>query len=210
MASQTYMQNRVQYARPQAMLWSKNQGTLVAVPDTSPTEYMYAPLNSEFGSASGTEEFVILSDHNRSPIDFKTIRIENRERMINGRMRSYHIADKLQISTSWTMLPSRAFNVRPNFNSSGEVATGAIANTADGGAGGEELLKWYEDNTGPFWVFLAYDKYQNFGSDSDAYTHLQQYNQIVEMYITSFDYTVQKRGGNLHDLWNVQVTLEEA
>lgn len=210
MASQTYMQNRVQYARPQAMLWSKNQGTLVAVPDTDPVEYRYAPINAEFGSASGTEEFIILSDHNRSPIDFKPIRIENRERMINGRMRSYHIADKLQISVSWSMLPSRAFNVRPNFNSSGEVATGATPNTVDGGAGGEEMLKWYEDNTGPFWVFLAYDKYHNFGSDSDAYTHLQQYNQIIEMYITNFDYTVQKRGGNLHDLWNVQVTLEEA
>jgi hypothetical protein len=81
--------------------------------------------------------------------------------------------------------------------------------TSDGGAGGEEMLRWYNDNTGPFWVFLAYDRYTNFGDDNDAYTHLGQYNEIVQMYITSFDYSVEKRGGENHDLWNVSVTLEE-
>jgi len=202
MASQTYMQNRVQYSRPQAMLWSKNQGTLV--------DGLYIPNNAEFGSAAGTEEFLITSDHNRSSLDFQPLRIENRKRMINGRMRSYHTADKLVLNTSWRDLPSRAFNVRPNFDTSGETATGVIPNTVDGGAGGEELLAWYESNTGPFWVFLAYDKYQNFGTDSNAYAHLTQYNQIMEMYITNFDYSVQKRGGTLHDLWNVSITLEEA
>ena len=202
MASQTYMQNRVQYSRPQAMLWSKNPGTL--------TDGVYYPDNAEFGSQAGTEEFLILSDHNRGPIGIKPTRIEHRERMINGRMRSYHIADKLVIDVDWNMLPSRAFNVRPGFNTDGEPLTGALANTADGGAGGEEMLEWYETNTGPFWVFLAYDKYHNFGTDNNAYTHLPQYNQIVEMYITSFDYSIQKRGGNNHDLWDVRVTLEEA
>jgi len=195
------MQNRVQYARPQAMLWSDNQGTLV--------DGMYVPDNAEFGSQAGTESFIITSDHNRSSLDFRPLRIENRKRMINGRMRSYHTADKLVLSTSWNNLPSRAFNVRPNFDVAGDPATGAIANTADGGAGGEELLAWYESHTGPFWVFLSYDKYQNFGTDNNAYTHLGQYNQVIEMYITDFDYSVQKRGGTNHDLWNVSVTLEE-
>lgn len=202
MASQTYMQNRVQYSRPQGMLWSKNPGTLV--------DGIYLPSNSEYGSRSGTEEFLILSDHNRGPIDFGITRIETRQRMVNGRMRSYHVADKVTIDVSWNMLPSRAFNVRPGFSTEGETLTGAVANTADGGAGGEEMLAWYENNTDPIWVFLAYDKYQNFGTDNAAYTHLGQYNQIIEMYITSFDYTVVKRGGSNHDLWNVSVTLEEA
>lgn len=202
MASQTYMQNRVQYSRPQAMLWSKNPGTLA--------DGVYYPDNSEFGAGSGTEEFIILSDHNRGPIDISTNRIEHRERMINGRMRSHHIADKKSIDVSWTMLPSRAYIVRPGFDADGIPLTGAIPNTADGGAGAEEMLEWYESNTGSFWVFLAYDKYHNFGDDNDAYTHLAQYNEIIEMYITSFDYTIQKRGGSNHDLWDVRVTLEEA
>jgi hypothetical protein len=129
--------------------------------------------------------------------------------MINGTMRSYHIADKLTISTSWTRLPSRAFTLRPGFSADAEVNTGVIANTSDGGAGGEEMLRWYNDNTEPIWVFLAYDRYTNFGDDNDAYTHLGQYNEIIQMYITSFDYSVEKRGGENHDLWNVNVTLEE-
>lgn len=201
MASKTYMQNRVQYKRPQGMLWSKNQGTL--------DDGYYVPNNSEFGADSGTEEFIILSDHNRNPINFNIVRLENRKRMINGTMRSYHIADKLEISTSWTMLPSRAFTLRPGFSSTGDIDTGVIMNTSDGGAGGEEMLEWYKNNTGPIWVFLAYDRYHNFGDDNDAYTHLGQYNEVIQMYITSFDYSVEKRGGNNHDLWNVSVTLEE-
>jgi hypothetical protein len=195
------MQNRVQYKRPQGMLWSRNQGTL--------QEGFYVPDNSEYGSDSGIEDFIVLSDHNRDPINFNKVRIENRKRMINGTMRSYHIADKLEISTSWTMLPSRAFSKRPGFSSSAEVNTGTEMYTSDGGAGGEEMLRWYNDNTGPIWVFLAYDRYTNFGDDNDAYTHLGQYNEVIQMYITSFDYSVEKRGGENHDLWNVRVTLEE-
>lgn len=195
------MQNRVQYKRPQGMLWSRNQGTL--------QEGFYVPDNSEYGSDSGIEDFIVLSDHNRDPISFNKVRIENRKRMINGTMRSYHIADKLEISTSWTMLPSRAFALRPGFSSSAEVNTGVEMYTSDGGAGGEEMLRWYNENTGPIWVFLAYDRYTNFGDDNDAYTHLGQYNEVIQMYITSFDYSVEKRGGENHDLWNVRVTLEE-
>jgi hypothetical protein len=195
------MQNRVQYKRPQGMLWSRNQGTLI--------EGLYVPDNSEYGSDAGIEDFIVLTDHNRGPINFDIQRIENRKRMINGTMRSYHIADKLTISTSWNMLPSRAFNLRPGFSSSAEINTGTEMYTSDGGAGGEEMLRWYNDNTGPIWVFLAYDRYTNFGDDNDAYAHLNQYNEIVQMYITSFDYSVEKRGGENHDLWNVSVTLEE-
>lgn len=199
------MSNRVQYNRPQAMLWSDNPGTL--------TNGVYVPDGYEVDSAAGNstnETFIILSDHNRGPIDIKPNRIERRERMVNGRMRSYHIADKLTIDVYWNMIPSRAFNRNPDFNSVGNPGASVIANTADGGAGGEEMLSWYESHTGPFWVFLSYDKYRVFGSDDNAYTHLSQYNEIVEMYITNFDYSVEKRGGTNFDFWNVRVTLEEA
>jgi hypothetical protein len=202
MASQTYMQNRVKWARPQAMLWSNNPGTLV--------DGVYLPENAEFDSESGTEEFIILSDHNRTPISVKTLRIENRERMINGRMRSYHIADKLTVTVSWNNLPSRAYNKKPSYDSEGRPSPDSIPNTADGGAGGEELRSWYENNVGSFWVFLSYDSYRNFGTDDSAYTHLAQYSDVIEMYITDFNYSVASRGATNFDLWDVSVTLEEA
>lgn len=227
MATAAYINGRRKYQRPQAMLWSDNPGTLVASPTTDyPDRKMYVPTGYEtgFNTPVGTDtslinEFLILSDDNRSAIDFKPSRIEIRERMINGRMRSYHTADKLQISTSWDMLPSRSFAIKPDFNDAGKSdMTGqrGLANypdmeyTTDGGAGGAELFEWYNNHPGSFWVFLAYDNYPNFGNDDAAYGHLDQYNEVIEVFFTDFSYSVQKRGGYKHDFWNVSVSLEEA
>jgi hypothetical protein len=153
--------------------------------------------------------------------------------MINGRMRSYHIADKLTISTSWDMLPSRSFSEYPNFDSeladpdltvSGvrspgtdgsfrvlpNTTTSSEQYTTDGGAGGVEILDWYNNHKDSFWVYLAYDKYTNFSKDDEnRYVKLGQYNQIIEMYISDFNYSVQKRGSSNYDFWNISVTLEE-
>ena len=227
MATTAYLNGRRKYQRPQAMLWSDNPGTLVASPTTEfPDRKMYVPTGYEIGfnTPTGTDtslinEFLILSDDNRSPIDFKPTRIEVRERMINGRMRSYHTADKLQISTSWEKLPSRSFAIKPDFNDNGKSdMTGQrglsrypdMEYTTDGGAGGAELFDWYNNHPGSFWVFLAYDNYPNFGKDDAAYGHLDQYNEVMEVFFADFSYSVQKRGGTNHDLWNVSVSLEEA
>jgi hypothetical protein len=206
------MTGRRKYHRPQAMLWSENSGTL--------TGGLYVPNGLEVGQDPGSEsdesnynQFLILSDDNRASIDFSNNRIETRERMINGRMRSYHIADKLQINTSWQMLPSRSYYTDPEFNATtGKSPYNGIVNqeyTTDGGAGGVELLDWYENHQGPFWVYLAYDKYSNFGKDSSAYGHLPQYNQLLQMYFSDFNYSVVKRGNSNFDFWNISVTLEE-
>lgn len=203
MASSAYMSGRIKYQRPQALLFSENPGTLV--------DGKYAPIGNEYSNSAGSnEEFIILSDHNRGPLDFGTQRIENRRRMVNGRMRSYHIADKRTLSISWTSLPSRAFASDPNFNNSTGLPASIQDYTIDGGAGGAELLDWYEQHPESFYVFLSYDKFTEFGKDDAAYAHLAQYNEVLEMYITAFDYSVQKRGQTNHDLWNVSITLEEA
>ena len=227
MATANYMAGRKKYTRPQAILFSENSGTLVAAPTQSNPDYkVYIPNGYEVNADPGSEtspsmldQFLILSDDNRSPIDISTTRIEKRERMINGRMRSYHIADKLTISTSWEMLPSRSFYLNPEFGSDGKPkeiiktqttpAHQTMQYTTDGGAGGVELLDWYENHIGSFWVYLAYDKYSNFGKDDNAYAHLNQYNQLVEMFISDFKYTVVKRGANNYDFWNINITLEE-
>lgn len=212
MASAEYLSGRRKYQRPQAMMWSENSGTLV--------DGLYVPNGFEVNADPGAEtnqdildQFLILSDDNRGAIDFKPTRIENRKRMVNGRMRSYHIADKLTISTSWDMLPSRSYFLRPDYNL--ETGKSAYYNdrdleyTTDGGAGGVDILRWYENHQGPFWVYLAYDKYSVFGDNDAAYQHLPQYNQLVEMYISDFSYSVVKRGGSNYDFWNISVSLEE-
>lgn len=242
MASINYMSNRQRYGRPQAMLFADNPGTVV--------DGKIVPDGSEF------ENFIILSDDNRNPISFQIERIENRERMINGRMRSYHIADKIGISTGWKNLPSRSFAASPDFSNVGEtefdkiqdsdkqrvveeanaqtyeerraaIATLITPNssglriledgeyvtrpkqffTTDGGAGGVDLLNWYNNNPGSFWVYLAYDNYKNF--NDNPYSRLAQYNQVVEVLFSDFSYSVEKRGAATHDYWNVDIDLEE-
>jgi hypothetical protein len=209
MATSNYLVGRKQFSRPQAILWSENSGTLV--------DGLYVPTGQEVGAvdtltSGGTNKFLILSDHNRSTISFNQERIENRKRTINGRMRSYHIADKLSISWSWNNLPSRAYHQYADFDSSGESPYKKINGqeyTVDGGAGGVEILNWYETHKGPFWMFLAYDKYRNFGNDNSAFGHLGQYNQIIEVYFSDFNYSVSKRGQLSHDFWDISVSLEE-
>lgn len=209
MTSDLYMAGRQRYGRPQAMLWSDAPGEVV--------NNRYVPLGFEVDAdteqTSSNGQFLILSDHNRSPMNMSNNRIEQRTRMANGMMRSYHIADKLNISVSWTMLPSRSYSTRPDFNTStGLSADSGVLNaeyTADGGAGGVEMLDWYEKHTGPFWVFLSYDKHTNFGDDDAAYGNLAQYSQVLQMQMTSFDYTIVTRGQSNYDMWNISVSLEE-
>ena len=209
MATSAYLTGRRRYTRPQGILWSNNAGTL--------SNGLYVPTGVEVG-ASTTEtdpnlldQFIILSDHNRGDMQFNTQRIEQRQRTINGRMRSYHIADKLTMSVSWNMLPSRGYSGLPNFNSAGvSPSEGSTTEyTADGGAGGVELLDWYETHQGSFFMYLDYDKYTNLDGQTYDYIGLNRYNQIIEVYFADFNYSVVKRGATNHDLWNISVTLEE-
>ena len=211
MATNGYITGRRRYQRPQAVLWSDNPGTL--------SDGLYVPNGFEIGADVPVEtdpnlvdQFLILSDHNRGSIDITQERLEQRQRTINGRMRSYHIADKLKFSWSWNLLPSRAFYQNAEFDPATGISpyqNNTQEFTADGGAGGVELLDWYQNHQGPFWMYLAYDKYSNFGDDNAAFGHLAQYNQIVQVYFADFSYSIVKRGGNNFDLWNISVTLEE-
>lgn len=202
----TYIQGRKKYYRPSGMLWSENTGTL--------KNGLYVPNGYEIGvdpesveDQSLLDQFLLITDDNRQPLEFSEERIEKRERMINGRMRSYHIADKLKLSTSWSMIPSRSHANVPTF----DTITGTSPHksyTTDGGAGGADMLEWYDSHKGSFWVFLAYDRKGIFKGTPEPYDHLQQYNQLIEMFISDFSYSVEKRGTKF-DYWNVSVSLEE-
>jgi len=213
MASSSYMAGRKKWFRPQAMLWSDTPATIVD------GKYIPSGLEeySDLSLIQSSDRFLILSDHNRSDISVNPERIENSKRMVNGTMRSYHTADKLKLSTSWSLLPSRAFDLRADFNQDTGLSDIAGQNrqyTVDGGAGASEIVKWYEDHIGPFWVFLSYDKYTNFGSNDAAHGHLAEYSESVLMKISNIDYSIAKRSGSNanfsgHDLWNISVSLEE-
>lgn len=213
MATNSYMAGRKAYlsgaTRPQAILFSDNAGTLQSG--------KYVPNGNEW------EDFIILTDGNRSEISLTTQRIETRQRMINGNMRSYWIADKLNLSTSWNRVPSRAYSESVDFNpSDGQIINNPETYsmyTVDGGAGGVDMLNWYESHPGPFYVFLAYDKFRIGGVEN--YNRLDGYNQVLKMYISSFEYGIEKRGGtnigNMwsdnkttgFDFWNINISLEE-
>lgn len=209
MASASYMAGRKKYARPQAMLWSDTAPTLING-SLIPAGYDRMSNRNNLTEAQLDDSFLILSDHNRAEISITPQRIEQRRRMINSTMRSYHNADKLTIATSWNMLPSRSFSDAANFDQN--TGLSVLSNstdqyTSDGGAGGVAMLDWYETHTGPFWVLLSYDKYKNFSNDQ--YHNLAKYSQAVQMYLTSFTYTIVKRGGSNYDMWNISINLEE-
>lgn len=222
MATGDYIQGRFRWSRPQAMLWSNDPGT---VDELTGGGSLFVPQGTTEG-----QDFIIISDHNREEIGMSTQRIESRTRMINGTMRSYHTADKINLSTSWSRLPSRSYSDMMYFDSNGKPvavnnpydlgeddspityrptdATNTVEYTVDGGAGGVQLLEWYENHPGPFYVYLAYDKYTNF-SGTGQYHHLHQYSQVLHMYFSSFEYNIEKRGANNYDMWNISVSLEE-
>ena len=70
----TYMQSRKRYNRPSGMLWSENSGTLL--------NGLYIPQGYEVGAATDgvdpelTDQFLMLTDDNRSPLDFSDDRME--------------------------------------------------------------------------------------------------------------------------------------
>jgi hypothetical protein len=196
MVSSAYLNARKKWIRPQAVIFSNNPGV----------------FDEETGDRTidgvEGEDFIILSDHNRSEISFKANRLENRKRMVNGHMRSYHIADKMSVSFSYGLIPSRSFDGDPEFNTSGIATDLSLTEyTADGGAGGAELLDWYSSNPGSFYMFLSYDKPQNFSTN--PYDNLSKYSDELEVFVSDFSYNVIKRGGTNHDLWDISISLEE-
>ena len=211
-AGSEYIANRKRWSKPQAMIWSRTPGVVVKSGENTG---LVSPTGEE-----GTN-FIVISDHNRAPISMDQQRLESRTRMVSGNMRSYYTADKVMLSTSWTMLPSRAYqtamvlgtDAKPTQDTSPftQAPYNAIppnsSLTADGGAGGDDMLKWYLDTIGPMWVFLAYDRFDN-TEGPNQFGMYCNYVQRMKMFFSSFNYSVEKRG--VSDFWNISVTLEEA
>jgi hypothetical protein len=214
-AATNYLKNRKKWGKPQALIWSRTPGEVIK--NSGPDVGLVGPIGYE------GEDFIVISDHNRSPISMDMQRIESRSRMVSGNMRSYYTDDKVTINCSWNLLPSRAYQTGIELNSFADpmdrVSPFSQAPydayppnseyTADGGAGGTDMLQWYYDTIGPMWVFLAYDRFDNTSGSTDPFVHGNaNYTDRKKMFFSAFNYSVEKRG--LYDMWNISVSLEEA
>lgn len=73
-----------------------------------------------------------VTDHNRQPLAIDVERIEKKQRMANGTLRKYIVADKRSFSTSWSMLPK------------------LTSQTVDGLWGADDIESFYNTVTGSF------------------------------------------------------------
>ncbi|QWT29931.1 minor tail protein [Streptomyces phage TunaTartare] len=85
-----------------------------------------------------------VTDHNRQAMSIDVERIEKKQRMANGTLRKYIVADKRTFGTSWTMLPKLS------------------TQTVDGFWGADDIEQFYNTVTGTFSLEL---------SDGDAETN---------------------------------------
>jgi hypothetical protein len=138
--------------------------------------------------AASATTFRRVTEHNRTPISLNTERIEQSTRMANGTTRKYFIADKLNLSASWEMVPS--------FRNE----------TVDGAWGAEDLKAFYESaaGQGSFRIKLNPTVFspslvEGTGALSDDYTYT--------VMITSCDFTLAKRG--IQPFWNVDISMEQ-
>jgi hypothetical protein len=136
-----------------------------------------------------TTKFRRVTEHNRGPLTLDNNRIEQVTRMSNGTLRKYFIADKLNISVAWNMVPS--------FRNE----------TVDGGWGAEDIKNFYESvaGRGAFKIKLNPTVFstdlieQSDGALADDYTYTVMF--------TSADFVVIKRG--LQAYWDVSISLEQ-
>lgn len=144
----------------------------------------------DFGSGT----VLYLTDDNRESLQVTPIRIESKRRMIDGTMRSVHIADKNEFSTSWSSLPSR----KTRINSPVDGLDNSI--TSDAFGAGQDIKDWYEANFSDFWVLLVYDASVTNSPESSA----EKYN----VFFNDFSFNIVKRG-QFNDLWDVSISLVE-
>ncbi len=182
----------IKAADPLAIDPANNQFTYGGATLTAPGQRYLSSVASRnflaFSDKTNTK-FRRVSEHNRSEFNVGTIRIEQQQRMANGTLRKYHVADKKSFNVSWSMLPS--------FRNE----------TADGGWAAEDLKAFYESsagkrsfdikiNPGPFSPTLVED---SSGSLVDDYTYT--------VVFTSCDFVIVKRG--LQTYWNVSISMEQ-
>lgn len=139
--------------------------------------------DSSANGGDGSLKYNKVSEHNRSQFDISTDRIEKQQRMSNGTLRKFFIADKKTFTLSWDMLPSyRTF-------------------TVDGAWGAEDLRTFYSSAEGQSSFNIRINLAKN-GTNQES-SNYEQYSVVFN----DCNFTVLKRG--LQPFWNVSITLVE-
>ena len=145
-------------------------------------------------STNSTPNWQKLTEHNRAPLSYQSSRIEKTQRMSNGTLRKYFVADKANASVSWSMVPS--------FSSM----------TVDGGYGALDIKSFYEGiGKGSFKVKIVYGKNQT----SPYADRIEGAAGYLIMVFTSANFEVVKRNVKAttsdpaQEFWNVSIALEE-
>lgn len=137
-----------------------------------------------YGSPGTT---ITLSEHNRQPASISIERIEKTQRMSNGTLRKFYIADKKSLSISWSDIPSRS------------------TYTVDGFYGARDIKDFYESANGKG-SFTVNIKYGNGGVGNV---------ESLNMVFSSCSFEIVKRnakkasGDTPQELWNVSLSMEE-
>lgn len=139
------------------------------------------------------QKFYYLTDDSRSELQISLERIEYKKRMINGRMRAYHVADKRSFSVNWSDLATSASAISEHRTTTGRTNI----------ASAKEMLDWYEDHTGSFYLTLVYDT-----NDAATAVPLRYRVEYYNVFFDSFSYSIKKRGPQ-HDLWDISMTMVE-
>lgn len=147
-------------------------------------------------STNSTPDWKALTEHNRQPISISTNRIQRVNRMSNGALRKFFVAEKREFSLSWNMLPSFS-NL-----------------TVDGAWGKEEISDFYEGPKGQqtFKMKLVYGKNQ-----TAPYATREE---IITVSFTSCSFELVKRNVKdwnvatqsltpAQEFWNVSLSVEE-
>ncbi len=94
-----------------------------------------------------------ITDHNRGQLNVDVERIEKKQRMANGTMRKYIVADKRTFGVQWSMLPK------------------LTAQTVDGFWGGEAIESFYNTVPGPFSLEIT-------DGDGDLYVYTVMFSDF--------------------------------
>ena len=124
-----------------------------------------------------------VSEHNRSEFNIDPQRIEKVQRMSNGSLRKFWVADKKTFSLSWDMLPH------------------STALTVDGGWGAKDLRDFYYGVGGQGTFDIKVNLATN-GTDQSS-SGFEEYT----VSITNASFAIQKRGIEPH--WSVSLSMEQ-
>ena len=172
--------------------------TMVIFTDAAPSASVASIGRWDIGTTAGTD-YLFLTDDNRSELQVSTERIEYRKRMINGRMRSYHVTDKRSFSLNWSDLPSSASFISENQDNP-TLAWGA----------GKEILNWYENHPDSFYVMFVYDT-NNFETEAvgnAAKVPVRFKTEVYNVFFEDLTYNVKMRNA-VYDRWDLSLSLVE-